>query len=195
MFVAALIASLLVAQPPAGLAAIDDCHATAAAEDEAIAAEMSEPDGESADRFPPPSAFCIAMAIYAGNNFQQLDPLGEHSDRIFSQAALSEIAGARASGRVNPGFGSNPLCVCDDPSSWDMLITGAQLNSEGGVEVVAVLTNGPVDERLGVYGILGRLPPDARRDVKLVLVRESGGWRVDDILDGEGRSFRQGLQP
>lgn len=199
MFVAVFIASLIFTQPPADASAdLDSCHANMATGHEEAGDEEPRIDGEASLALPPPSAFCIAMAIYAQNGFRSLDPLGGDADRLFSRAALADIAQARVAGRLEREgtvFGTNPLCACDEVDGWIMLLTGARLNPEGGVEVVAILANGPVDEDLGLHGVLARLPPDARRDIRLALVREAGGWRIEDIVEGAGRSFRQSLQP
>lgn len=143
------------------------------------------------------SAFCFVLAVYGEDNFERIDPLGEDAARIFSQGALADLAAARARSAddLDNRFGSNPLCACNSPGLLDLLTAGVGLDADGRVVGTAVLTAGPIDERLGVFGILARIPPERRVDVRLILVRESEGWRIDDILDEEDVSFRSTLAP
>lgn len=186
MFLASMAALWLLAHAQAGpAAAIDACHSSAAAADDAPLAEG----------YPPMSAFCFVLAIYAEDHFKQLDPLGEDAERLFSRAALADLAEARRqspdASEVRPP--ANPLCRCGEPALMYLLTTGVALDGEGKVVGTAVLTTEAVDESLGLFGILARLPPESRVDVRLALVREPGGWRIDDITYGDGSSFREML--
>ena len=58
-----------------------------------------------------------------------------------------------------------------------------------------VFTFQPVTENMTTEELEALLLPENRTSLRLDLVHEGDGWRVNDIVGEEGWSFRQSLQP
>ena len=182
MSIALIAAALLWSQDPTGSAAIDACRGPGAP----IDAEHAE---DAID--------CLVTAIYAPGQLELIEPLGDDAARLFSRAALADLtaAQARAGGEVAPGLDADPFCACQDAGGLTILVRATQVSSDGTGSVAIVFTFQPVTENMTTEELEALLLPENRTSLRLDLVHEGDGWRVDDIVGGEGGSFRQSLQP
>lgn len=182
MSIALIAAALLWSQDPTGSAAIDACRGPGAP----IDAEHAE---DAVD--------CLVAAIYAPGQLERIDPLGDDAQRLFSRAALADLkaAQARAGGEVAPGLDADPFCACQDPGGLTILAAATQASSDGTGSVAIVFTFQPVTAGMNTEELEALLLPENHTALRLDLVHEGDGWRVDDIVGGEGASFRQSLQP
>lgn len=182
MSIAMIAAALLWTQDPTGSAAIDACRGPGAP----IDAEHAEG-----------AIDCLVSAIYAPGQLERIDPLGDDAERLFSRAALADLTAAqtRADGEVAPGLDADPFCACQDPTGLTILASATQVSSDGTGSVAIIFTFHPVTEDMTTEELEALLLPESRTTLRLDLVHEGDGWRVDDIVGGEGGSFRQALQP
>lgn len=186
MFASILIAALLAGQDaPAretgAWEALDACRQPAAAPADD---PDHDPDMEQID--------CLVGALYGAGQLERIDVLHEHAPLIFSQAALADMAAARA--RSEEGLDADPFCLCQDPGGLTILASMVRSSSEGTGAAAIVFTFAPFHENMTTEELQAAMAPDQRQSLRLDFVREEAGWYVDDIV-AEGWSFRQGLQP
>jgi hypothetical protein len=80
--------------------------------------------------------------------------------------------------------------ICGYDADWDMLLHAQEIDpkltfAKAGFRVVVSGKN-TVDVCFNVYPEYGA---DYDRNIRYVLVRENGGWRVDDVFSGDGGRF------
>ena len=103
-----------------------------------------------------------------------LAPLDEANSELWTPEAWAavEAAWARDPGAISV----DPLCFCQDP-------TGMQAG-----EITAAFSGATAAE-----AVVELVRPDAPVQVTLRLNKIGDAWRIDDVLDPDGRSFRQAL--
>jgi hypothetical protein len=140
---------------------------------------------------------CLVSAIYAPGQLELIEPLGADAERLFSRAALADLtaAQARAGGEVAPGLDADPFCACQDAGGLTLLAVATQASSDGTGSVAIIFTFQPVTDGMSTEELEALLLPENRTALRLDLVHEGDGWRVDDIVSEAGGSFRQSLQP
>lgn len=130
--------------------------------------------------------FCFVGWLYGPGTLETVTPLGADAPRVFTVAAQADMAAARRHGGDDghPAFDADPVCNCQDPSGLRFL--SASVPESSATEAVAVVH---FDFGQGV----AFSPVDSRRRHTLHLKKEADGWRIDDITDASGWSFRASL--
>ena len=176
MSVALLFAGVLMAQTPTADVAEGPVNCV---RDDAVHQQMDDAQFE---------VLCFVNWVYGPGVLESITPLGRDGPRVFTRAALDEMAAARGrstDGQSHPAFEADPLCGCQDPA-------GLRLASSMAPEV------GP--DRALVWVMFdfgaGTDEPSSLNNIEertLILRREAEGWRIDDITTGDGWSFRRSL--
>lgn len=130
--------------------------------------------------------YCFVGWLYGPGTLETLTPLGVDAARVFTSAALADMAAARRRGGDDghPAFEADPVCDCQDPAGLRFL--SSSVPEYSATEAVAVVH---FDFGQGVE----LTPEDARSRHTLHLQKEAGGWRIDDITNADGWSFRASL--
>jgi hypothetical protein len=128
---------------------------------------------------------CFVGWIYSPGTLETLTPLGADAPAIFSRSALDAMDNARSrapDGR-HPAFDADPVCQCQDP-------TGLRLIS---MTVPEASTNRAMAHVVFDFGRGGGVTgPEDQTHVTLMLTKEDGQWRIDDLISS-GSSFRASL--
>ena len=128
---------------------------------------------------------CFVRWIYSPGTLETLTPLGRDAPDLFSRSALDAMdnARSRSSDGRHPAFDADPVCQCQDP-------TGLRLISMTVPEASAQRAVAHVVFDFGRGG--GVTGPEDHINQTLILTKEDGEWRIDDLIAG-GSSFRAAL--
>lgn len=132
-------------------------------------------------------AFCFVGWLYGPGTLETIVPLGADAPRVFTSGtqALMTQARRRAGQGAHPAFDADPICDCQDPTGLRLLSVTVPEFSESRATAVVFFDFGQGVE----------VTPEAeRRTHTLHLRREGGAWRIEDVSNAEGWSFRASLR-
>jgi len=131
--------------------------------------------------------FCFVSWLYGPGQLETITPLGADAPRVFTAAARADMAAARRRGGEggHPAFQADPICDCQDPTDLRILSSAVPEVSENRAVAVVHFDFGKGIEIS---------PEESRRVHTLHLKREDGGWRIDDVTNAAGWSFRASLR-
>lgn len=132
-------------------------------------------------------AFCFVGWLYGPGTLESLTPLGAGASRVFSSGTQSLMTQARRRGGEggHPAFDADPICDCQDPTGLRLLSVTVPEFSESRATAVVFFDFGRGTEVT---------PENERRTHTLHLRREGGAWRVEDVSNAHGWSFRASLR-